>query len=286
MIARIVVLTAVLALGCRQPYVAQPVVVDFGSGGSSLLEVLDAGPGVETECLWVPSGRTARRFESRITSGAPSPAGAYPWACAVERRGQQYCGCTLIAPDRCLSAAHCQVDVGDGVRCDLEDLDSAGQSRGVLQARNHPGWGEATGGSDVSVLVLDAPIDTVPTALLPDHDVRADYPIELTAVGWGATVAGGPTIRLQQFTQIPLVPRAACELYYGRLGADMICAGDPAQGQDTCQGDSGGPLVSPTDAGWAVVGVTSWGAECGKAPGVYTDVWSLRSWVAACAEVP
>lgn len=48
------------------------------------------------------------------------------------------------------------------------------------------------------------------------------------------------------------------------------------------QGDSGGPLATPDTRGmWYVVGIVSWGDECGKPnkPGVYTQVTYFRDWI-------
>ncbi|MEQ1874935.1 MAG: trypsin-like serine protease, partial [Ilumatobacteraceae bacterium] len=57
------------------------------------------------------------------------------------------------------------------------------------------------------------------------------------------------------------------------------CAG--GTGADSCYGDSGGPLVVMAADGTArLVGVVSWGIECGGAsPGVYADVAGLNSWI-------
>lgn len=48
------------------------------------------------------------------------------------------------------------------------------------------------------------------------------------------------------------------------------------------QGDSGGPLVQQdTRRLWFLVGIVSWGEQCGLAdkPGVYTRVTAYRDWI-------
>ena len=48
-----------------------------------------------------------------------------------------------------------------------------------------------------------------------------------------------------------------------------------------CQGDSGSPLVVVTDSGPVLVGVVSYGWECGdeRSPGVYSRVQIFREWI-------
>jgi len=266
------------ATACKPVYVTQPPPPDADV----------ATPVTPAECVWTPSGRAASlAVSSRVTAGEASPDGAYPWACAVTTAsGRQYCGASLIAPAIALTAAHCQVVPGDLVRCGCNDLRSdVGVRVSVREARNHPSWGTTTGGNDVAVLVLGAPVSGVePVALVAR---TPEYPIALVAIGWGATVAGGPTVPVQQHVVVPLVPWGTCaQEYYGTaLRSDMLCAGDPLRGTDTCQGDSGGPYVVGSDEGWRLAGVTSWGAECGTAPGVATNVAAHLEWIAACAGV-
>lgn len=98
-------------------------------------------------------------------------------------------------------------------------------------------------------------------------------------------------------------------VYGGAVTDNMLCAGNLSGGKDSCQvsscfhltfysnkskkryiiltrtfqGDSGGPLVCQVGDHWHVVGLTSWGAGCGREnkPGVYTNVNSLLPWIYA-----
>ena len=48
------------------------------------------------------------------------------------------------------------------------------------------------------------------------------------------------------------------------LTRDQLCAG--RGDTDTCAGDSGGPMLSDARGSvWSVIGVTSYGVECGSA---------------------
>lgn len=272
----LVLLATLASAGCQPPYVQRPPVHDEPAPVAHPASI-------DPVCRWVPSGRAVRPSE-RICGGQPSREGAYPWACAVETfDGRQYCGASLVSPDRAVTAAHCQVAIDDVLHCGTADLRRPGVRVAVREVRNHYMWRGTVGGHDIAVLVLD---DVVPVAPIELAAGVPDYPAALVAIGWGAQVAGGPTTPEQRHVQLPLVPFSVCdETYEHVLTGDMLCAGDYGTGIDTCQGDSGGPLVSATDDGWRLVGVTSWGARCTDAPGVYTSVPALIRWVRACAEV-
>jgi secreted trypsin-like serine protease len=59
----------------------------------------------------------------------------------------------------------------------------------------------------------------------------------------------------------------------------MLCAGNV--NRDICQGDTSGPLVIQNDGKWEIVGVTSWGEQCGKSgyPQVYTKLLHYVDWI-------
>ena len=72
------------------------------------------------------------------------------------------------------------------------------------------------------------------------------------------------------------------------VGTDTaVCAGYPDginpnnnENADACQGDSGGPLVRlDEDAGYELVGLTSWGYGCARTYGVFTQVGTFADWI-------
>lgn len=65
------------------------------------------------------------------------------------------------------------------------------------------------------------------------------------------------------------------------ITSSQYCAQDPAGIQDSCQGDSGGPLQmfkNHSDTAH-VVGIVSFGVDCGTFPGIYTRVAYFLKWI-------
>lgn len=87
--------------------------------------------------------------------------------------------------------------------------------------------------------------------------------------------------------EIPIVNQNKCVDAYKQqrnVTPRMLCAGLEQGGRDACQNDSGGPLVAYDGAdskNAVLVGVVSWGFECGKPmfPGVYSRVSIAREWI-------
>lgn len=59
----------------------------------------------------------------------------------------------------------------------------------------------------------------------------------------------------------------------------QICAGEPGLNSGACQGDSGGPFVRQMEDGrWYVIGLISWGNDCGIGT-VFTRVTYFLPWI-------
>lgn len=191
----------------------------------------------------------------------------------------------------------------------------------------HPDWDPERTDHDLALLRLTRPVKlpkAAPPVVLPARGAPTP-PGPGTVVGWGLLPDGTAPTRLME-TEIDIVPNAACNRGMAdsalrelagllvRLGkrtgtpdavlqsafdtvrtemgdhltANMICAGLESGARDTCQGDSGGPLLVRDGAGWAQVGVVSWGRApvgaarpCGhpQVYGVYTRLSRYRDWI-------
>jgi secreted trypsin-like serine protease len=235
-----------------------------------------------------PSPSTPSPF---IIGGSETTISAAPWMVQLAYydadAGEGYfCGGTLVAPNKVLTAAHCTAGL-DWVKngavlagaTDLND-DTTGTAAGVLRQWQHPKYDAENIRNDVAVLTLDRPLEQKWLPLASSTDSALYTPgTQATAYGWGLTSGGEDgelSAKLKKAT-LPLVKDSTCNsAMQSILGKDyfaegsMVCAGTPASGGDagtttTCNGDSGGPLV----VGGKVVGIVSWGVEGCVAKGAY-----------------
>ncbi|MEU0468815.1 serine protease [Amycolatopsis sp. NPDC006131] len=246
----------------------------------------------------------------------PDPAAA-PWMATVAVTGEEplnqraFCGGTLIAPDRVLTAGHC-ADGKDARRIEvyLGAADAAKVSGPGLPVRGvatHPGFGlvpspgrpddpaAAGADDDAAVLVLDRPVFDVAPVELARRGPAAGTPAVVFGHGLTRTPAQpGDTdvLRRGSFTTID---DATCSAELGGVLEEesMLCARGDTTATTVCPGDSGGPLMLD---GTVQAGITSFGGEvrglaCGQsAPAAFTDVsrvrgWALSPWLAV-APVP
>ncbi|RHY10743.1 hypothetical protein DYB25_008278 [Aphanomyces astaci] len=150
-----------------------------------------------------------------------------------------------------------------------------GELTTVTQEIKHPN------GIDVRIIVLDHNITNIQPVRVLFSVVRADV---LTLVrGWGYVRRGGPQSRVLKVLSVTTwsYARASAALFPRRVNDTMLGAGGE-KGEDSCGGDLGGPLTIEINGVVRLVGVASWGAECGllDKPGVYARVSTARAFIA------
>jgi len=201
----------------------------------------------------------------------------------------QFCGASIISDRWALTAAHCTgAQFPSNQRISVGSLrhDGAGNPGAtyywVEQAIDHPSFSGSNLDYDVALLYLSDPITFGPTVQpLPLAPTNAPTyaGVQTTCTGWGTTTEGGSVSPILREVTYPIISNAECSSYYNGVTARMVCAYEP--GKDSCQGDSGGPFFVPSGSGYLDVGIVSWGQGCARvgAPGVYTRISSVRSWI-------
>jgi len=221
----------------------------------------------------------------------------YQYFVLSSRTNQPFCGGVLIASNIVLTAAHCQ-GVFQKISIGIYDKNaetSTFEEFNVVGEEKHPRFDEATYENDFMVVILDGNSNATPICMASD-DLLEDLQ-DLRILGYGLTRSGLPSDLLLE-TDVKYINNRRCERrysdwepnenddYYGEwrpdITKDMMCA-HSNNGNDACKGDSGGPLIlsgdDDTGRGDILVGLVSWGIECGKYPGVYSRVKSRLRWI-------
>jgi secreted trypsin-like serine protease len=220
-----------------------------------------------------------------IVGGTTTTTTAYPFMMQITDASQnQFCGGTLVAANKVVTAAHCMVDETTssvrvvGGRTYLNGTN--GTVSKVSKIWINPDYTDATNGDDVAVLTLSTSMSYTPASYVASTDTGV-YATGATAriIGWGTTSESGSSSNQLRTATVPIVSNSSCAGSYGSdyVASDMVCAGYTNGGTDTCQGDSGGPLL----IGGVLAGITSWGNGCAEAgyPGVYTRLTTFSNLV-------
>lgn len=236
-------------------------------------------------CLWLVCVAAACDLSQRIIGGNKVLIEQFPYQVALERNGFPFCGGSIIATNKILTAAHCVEDVPPEelqVRAGSSFRGKGGRLMRVESVNIHPLYQNRTNNNDVSVLTLADHLQFGPT-MAPIRLAPPGMYIPAGAggivTGWGLLTKRGKMAKQLQAVTVYSLPHLTCQdIYRPRMRlvtSAMICYAYPGGGKDACQGDSGGPLVH----NGMQIGVVSWGIGCGSAryPGVFSRVSALRN---------
>ncbi|XP_051026114.1 transmembrane protease serine 11B-like protein [Acomys russatus] len=229
----------------------------------------------------------------RIKGGSTAHKGEWPWQASLRVNGKHHCGASLVGERFLLTAAHCfqktknpkNLTISFGTRIAPPYLQHY-----VQEIIIHENYAKGDHHDDIAVIVLTEKVtfkNDVHRVCLPEATEIFSPGEGVVVTGWGALSHNGESPLLLQKAPVKIIDTNACnaeEAYGGRVEDTMLCAGYMEGNIDACQGDSGGPLVHPNSRDiWYLVGIVSWGDECGKInkPGVYTRVTAYRDWIAA-----
>ncbi|OLF13357.1 S1 family peptidase [Actinophytocola xanthii] len=208
--------------------------------------------------------------EPKIIGGEETTTDENPFVVALTTpSGFQFCGGTVVAPTKIVTAAHCADGFSPSdirVVAGRTTLSAGGGTvAGVTGIWIHPQWNPSALSNDVSVLTLDTALSQAPLAVASPADADLYAPgANSTVYGWGVTESGSPSDTLRK-VDVPVTSDADCaESYPGTYDpASMVCAGLDEGGKDSCQGDSGGPLEGvAADGTRKLIGIVSWGQGC------------------------
>ncbi|XP_078033082.1 trypsin-7 [Augochlora pura] len=226
----------------------------------------------------------------RIVGGALIDISKVPYMLSMMVNKNHVCGATIIAEEWGLTAAHCVISFIDRpeynvtVRSGSSQHDFGGTIHNVTFMIYHEKYDPYSNDYDVALIKVEPPFNyssvTAP-AMLPTDVTKSIDATRGLVTGWGYFEDDDPVLSEDlQYVIVPKVPTETCRMYYSNrftVTKHQICYGFEEGGKDACKGDSGGPLVYDG----TVVGITSWGDDCGEpySPGVYTDVWTVMDWI-------
>ncbi|NXY43545.1 TM11E protease, partial [Ceuthmochares aereus] len=231
----------------------------------------------------------------RILGGQRAQDGEWPWQASIQLDGTHRCGASVISNTWLVTAAHCFRGVRDPRRWTASFgilLRPPKQKKFVRRIIIHEKYSDfiLDHDYDVAVVELASAIEftsDVHSVCLPEASHVFPDNSSCFVTGWGALENDGECYSVNELRQaeVKIIGTAICnrrQVYGGAITPGMLCAGYLEGRVDACQGDSGGPLVHANSRGiWYLVGIVSWGDECGKRnkPGVYTRVTYYRDWI-------
>ncbi|KAM6220907.1 transmembrane protease serine 11B-like protein [Rhynchocyon petersi] len=240
-------------------------------------------------------GRRARMSATydRVKGGSTAQEGEWPWQASLKMNGRHYCGASLISDRYLVTAAHCFKKTLNPVNYTVSfgtKVNPPYMQHYVQKIIIHEDYVPNEHHDDVALIQLTGKVlfnNNVHRVCLPEATQIFPPGEGVVVTGWGALFYNGEYPVLLQKAPVKIIDTNICNskiAYNGLVQDTMICAGYMSGYIDACQGDSGGPLVHPNSRNiWYLVGIVSWGTECGKVnkPGVYMRVTSYRNWIAS-----
>ncbi|XP_064485527.1 clotting factor G beta subunit-like [Ornithodoros turicata] len=247
--------------------------------------------------LVVPDDITVEEDSSGNRRLSRSP---WPWMAALFDKDTYFCGGTLLDRTTVLTAAHCFTDdtkrasdykVRLGVLADNEEASDHSVTIAVKDLKVHEVYRKGRYYADIAILLLAERVPYnrfIAPICLPPAKLKLSG--KVVVLGWGHTSFGGRYARWLQEGRVSVIGNRECDMalkaspsyvtFTEGVNDNFLCAVNNT-GVDACQGDSGGPLLAlGEDYRWQIVGVVSFGINCGAGfPGAYTRVTTFLPWI-------
>ncbi|EGZ06459.1 hypothetical protein PHYSODRAFT_341722 [Phytophthora sojae] len=197
----------------------------------------------------------------KTTSIVPSGSKTYAAGLRSSAAGNNFCTAALISPTHLLAD---------------------GEQIKVVAILQHPKSSSANFSSDVAILKLERPSKFKPVALATADDSDVKDGEWAAKMGWDTAGEGTMANELSR-ANVQLMSNANCAKET-TIDDTMLCSRGVAN-ETSCTGDYGGPVVVERPSGDVVVGVVSWGNDCGQPgyPSIYSSVSSARAWIESVA---
>ncbi|MET8855158.1 trypsin-like serine protease [Streptomyces sp. NPDC004579] len=247
------------------------------------------------------AGTNTARVDPKIIGGTTTTISTAPWMAQLWYSDRNagigfFCGGSVVAPTKILTAAHCvkgydwkahgAVVTGTAQLASGSTLPSGATVSAPWRQWNHPSYSSTTIDNDIAIITLANPVSAKPIRMTTSGDT-ASYAsgTKATLYGWGRTTSTTQDISPALKTAtLPINSDATCRTTYGTdfVAGHMVCAGTKATGTDAgtttaCNGDSGGPLI----VNGRIVGVVSWGVEDCVAKGAYSVFSKVTTYAGA-----
>jgi len=232
----------------------------------------------------------------KIVGGEDALISDFPWQ-VFFRPGDYLCGGSIISENWVITAAHCTFD-DKGVAIPASEMyvkvgtstpfsGGSGKIYFVDQVIAHENYDENELVNDIALLKLKVPIDfenATSIELISAVDVAkgaTDPGVISTVTGWGLISVNPETFPdVLQKVELPIVSNTTAEtVWHFTIPETFLTAGYRTGNKDACNGDSGGPLVVPTDNGYKLAGIVSWGSSDCNTYGAYTRISSFEDWI-------
>jgi secreted trypsin-like serine protease len=265
--------------------------------------------------LYVPFVNCDSKLSVRIINGSEVANLKYPWTVAlitekIDSSNGHFCGGAIINSNWVITAAHCVTEFiselgAEPVPANSVNILSGAVDLSIKENQNltkvieiviHPNYKPEFGSNayDFALLKLEksSSINPVAIANFSDSEILLQTGVLNTVMGWGGANTDPSYLVLPNILRevtIPIISDNFCISALGRAynPESMFCAGvlssnqNSNDGKDSCFGDSGGPLVGWNNGEFKLLGLVSWGVECGSSryPGVYAKVSSVNDWI-------